>query len=580
MGQMAVKYKSGSGTWVVDFIYYNDFDIGDVKNEYIGKQIKASDVDASGQSLFTAYETALKNVVKWADYPKRTDYVTTVQGNIESAITALENAYKALEPHLGATADYEAQLEGVLNTCEDRDRDYDFQDFKLFEYFKYENQRTEIRNMIKAYKQPDAPTQYIENEDVSYENIQKAISGASANVATGINATLVDPTTEAVDAYNKTMAEWKDPDYSDLQVADIMQKLPYYKSFMTDNPRDNYYKQFLAKEIAYANAQYPTSDAALYSPDSWAEFQTRLTKATTVNNDSQALHSEIFDAKYNLMVAMRDLNKVEHSMKDDGNNYLAEIQGYIDNANVILNHLEYYTVVPGMTTAEALGQLVRALGVNYTDVDGNAAILYNHSALTFTTYDRVNTSKNKLAVDAAADKLKAAIDNFLCDVIEQNGDGYVNTVVPQIKLVAGIQPGTILTVADLLDHIRVKTGVSGVTLETLASAANAFGTGAKVNANATGVGTLATYLVVIYGDVNGDGAIDAFDAYDSDKALAGTATFTGAYATAADAVDDDEFNATDYSTILQASVGNAQGGSNSVAINVLKEFIQHLLIKK
>lgn len=558
MGQMAVKYNNKSGTWVVDFIYYNDFEIGNVKSEYVGKQIKSSDVSSAGQTAFTQYETALKAVVKWADYPKTTTYVTTVQGNIEAAIDNLEAKYEALEPYLTtATVDYEAQLQAKLDQCEDRDRDYDFQDYKLFEYFKYENQRTEIRNMIKAYQEPVAPTQYIENEDVSYENIQAAISGASANVATGINATLVDPTTEAVDAYNEAMANFKDPTYSDLQVADIMQKLPYYYSFMKLNPRATYYKQFLAKEIAYANAQYPTSDAALYSPDSWAEFQTCLTKATTVNNDSAAIHSEIFEAKYNLMVAMRDLNKVEHSMKDDGNNYLAEIQGYIDNANVILDHLEYYTVVPGMTTAEALGQLVRALGVNYTDVNGNDAILYNHSALTFTTYDRVNTSKNKLAVDAAADKLKAAIDNFLCDVIEQNGDGYVNTVVPQIKLVAGIQPGTILTVADLLDHIRVKTGVSGVTLETLASAANAFGTGAKVNANATGVGTLATYLVVIYGDVNGDGAIDAFDAYDSDKALAGTATFTGAYATAADAVDDDEFNATDYSTILQASVGNA-----------------------
>ena len=339
---------------------------------------------------------------------------------------------------------YQADLQAVLDACEDRDRDYDFQDYKLFEYFKYENQRTAIREKIKAYNGPVEPTDYIEGENVSIDTINAIKAANNATIARGITATLSHPTEDDITAYQTALADFRLPAFTELEIEDTKAKLPYYKSFMMANPRDNYYNQFLAKEVAYADANFPASDEGLYSPDTWAEYATRLATAKAVLANANALHSEIFDAKYFLMVAMRNLNEIEHSMKDDGNNYLAELTALTQNAEVILNNIGYYAVVDGVDMDEALGQLVKALGVRYTNDNGDAAILYDHSAYTFLDYDRVNTTKEKGKVDEAADKLKAAIDNFYVDALgEKDGDTVVNTVESQLKTISGIQPGRI-----------------------------------------------------------------------------------------------------------------------------------------
>ncbi len=555
-GQVALKYGSKSGTFIVDFIYYNDFDITSVMNKYIDMQLDASDISAEGQTAYNTYKTALLNVVKWADIAKRTDYVTAVQPNIEPAIAALDAAYEALKPYITTEAvNYQADLQAVLDACEDRDRDYDFQDYKLFEYFKYENQRTAIREKIKAYNGPVEPTDYIEGENVSIDTINAIKAANNATIARGITATLSHPTEDDITAYQTALADFRLPAFTELEIEDTKAKLPYYKSFMMANPRDNYYNQFLAKEVAYADANFPASDEGLYSPDTWAEYATRLATAKAVLANANALHSEIFDAKYFLMVAMRNLNEIEHSMKDDGNNYLAELTALTQNAEVILNNIGYYAVVDGVDMDEALGQLVKALGVRYTNDNGDAAILYDHSAYTFLDYDRVNTTKEKGKVDEAADKLKAAIDNFYVDALgEKDGDTVVNTVESQLKTISGIQPGSLANANDLMAHVVQK--ITGATYTPAASAkSGVFGTGAKVDVSVEGIGTLVTYYVVIYGDVNGDGAIDAFDTFTTDRAVNGIETLADSYFTAADIDADDAVALADYAVVKNAVAG-------------------------
>ena len=555
-GQIALKYGSKSGTYIIDFIYYNDFDITSVMNKYIDMQLDASDISAEGQTAYNTYKTALLNVVKWADIAKRTDYVTAVQPNIEPAIAALDAAYEALKPYITAEAvNYEADLQATLDACEDRDSDYDFQDYKLFEYFKYENQRTAIREKIKAYAQPQEPTDYIEGENVSIDTINAIKAANNATIARGITATLSHPTEDDITAYQTALADFRLPAYTELEIEDTKAKLPYYKSFMMANPRDNYYNQFLAKEVAYADANFPASDEGLYSPDTWAEYATRLATAKAVLANANALHSEIFDAKYFLMVAMRNLNEIEHSMKDDGNNYLAELTALTQNAEVILNNIGYYAVVDGVDMDEALGQLVKALGVRYTNDNGDAAILYDHSAYTFLDYDRVNTTKEKGKVDAAADKLKAAIDNFYVDALgEKDGDTVVNTVESQLKTISGIQPGSLANANDLMAHVVQK--IANATYTPAASAkSGVFGTGATVDVSVSGIGTLVTYYVVIFGDVNGDGAIDAFDTFTTDRAVNGIEELKDSYFTAADIDADDAVALADYAVVKNAVAG-------------------------
>ena len=64
--------------------------------------------------------------------------------------------------------------------------------------------------------------------------------------------------------------------------------------------------------------------------------------------------------------------------------------------------------------------------------------------------------------------------------------------------------------------------------------------------------------LVIYGDVNGDSAVDAFDLFECDKALHGLTTLSGAYHEAADVNGDGVFNLNDYARLKDVTGGTAE----------------------
>ncbi len=97
--------------------------------------------------------------------------------------------------------------------------------------------------------------------------------------------------------------------------------------------------------------------------------------------------------------------------------------------------------------------------------------------------------------------------------------------------------------------------------------------------NADGT-VIKTYTVVIFGDVNGDGAVDSFDALEIDFASKGMSSLTGAYAIAADVNADSSINATDYNTVclaaaLQTVIANPMVPGADVALAyVTKETVE------
>lgn len=530
----------------VTFIYYNDHKIDSVKDKYVGYNLTAKGYDAAA---FNDYEAALKEVIRLADYPLKTDYVTSIQPQIEPAIKALEDAYTALmktSSSSSSTGDI-SKVQAKLDSLETNpDRDINYQDYKLFEYFQYEKQRTAARNMIASTKGPNAPEKYIRNGVGGDELVDAIINAqANANVKAGINATVV-PTTDPDRAdemanYTKALAEFKPTTYKPLDIDDQVGKLQYYYNFMVANTK-NIDKTFLNQEIAYAEAQnYNSAD---YSADSWSRYTAALAAAKDAAANSNQ-ESRIFDAKYELMLAQNRLEK--HSMKESG--YMSEeLVPLIENANAIINNYgTLYNVKNGIAYADAFAQLVTALGVEYNvnvngkDVEG---ILYDRSALTFTEYDRTDTAKNKRAVDAAADKLRAAIENFECTAkIESNNT--VTTVDQSIRYIQGIVPNSLPTEAALLGKVNV---VGSATPVVQVSKSGNYGTGARIELK-NGDTLLATYFVVIYGDVNGDGAVDAFDAIEVDVANH-TAYYMGdVYDDAADIDHNGVVNADDYAAI-------------------------------
>lgn len=559
LGAVYLRYGSKDDkVWDPDFIYYNDYNIDDIVKDYEGRNLNAESIGtgAGVAEAFNRYATALANAKRLSVYPFMKDYVETIQPQIEPAIEELKVAYDALAKAMGQASSSASDVYDVpqvllddLNTVEPGGDvpEINYQDYELFEYFKYHDQRNAVRNRINEYYGPVAPEKYIEGSSLTAEEIDALVAGASAKKALGIENTVQQPSNQALKDYENAKKNWTVPNYADLNNASLGRLLVHYKQFLIKKTTE---KQFLAKEIDYANAQ--NYNEATYAADSWAAYQSALSNAVTVNNDPNALQSTVFDAKYELMKAQNELLRKDRSVKELG--LLADLEALVAQAEIIFNYSQYYAPKANITEADAYGALIKALGYTYTDEDGNEQILYNRSAAEFLKYDRENTATGLARVAAAEAALKAAIDNFECTVKLVENDGDTTTEVAQgVKIINGIAPGSIASIDALMNH--VKASVENAVATPTASASGFFGTGAKVDLSIEGIGVLTTYYVVIYGDVNGDGAIDAFDAAVVNQNINTGATLNGVYKDAAMVTSGDDVELADYSAIFNAAVG-------------------------
>lgn len=567
-GQVAVKYewkkysskKTGTAIFEYDFVYYNDYDIENVAKTYINKNLKASDFGADAQADFAAYQTALKQVKFLADAPKMTTYTDDggIMSQIPDAIAALDSAYEKLmkNPIVGDTADVNDISAAIDAIAAAKGYEIDYENYELYEFFAYDKAVKAGYKMIDSTKGPAKPEKYIEGENLSQAVIEAIAAAKGGNIKTGIDATVSAPSEEAMTKYNDALANFVAPVYSTVNVEDTIARINYYFGFMDANMKTPVVKDFLNQELSIAAAKdYKEAD---YSADSWAAYQKALADAKAVQADANARQSQIFDAKYALMKAQNDLLPKKYSMKDNG--YLdGELSALIEQANTIVNHSDLFTVKANVDATEAWKQLVQALGVEYNvTVDGTeyTGILYNHSALTFKAYDRLNSNKEKAKVDAACTRLQAALNNFVSSVtLDPTGSGVVNQVAQDVKYIQGITPGTVTTADAILQNIKASNAAAK--LAVTPSKSNGYGTGAMVKASIDGVGVVATYYVVVYGDVNGDGVVDAFDAFAVDKSVNNIATLDGVYEKAADATATGGITIEDLSLIMSASVGNA-----------------------
>lgn len=500
--------------------------------------------DETADAEWAELLAAMDQATPYVKAPKLTSTFASVytQENIDAAYTRLDNAIKALakKPSSASTA---AGIETAVETAQG-EKGINYQDYKLYEYFNFHDIRNDAYNRIAEYDTPKAPENRIEGSALSAAEIAELIAAeGNAKKALALNATVIAPTEEEMEAYAVAVKNYKAPAYTILDNEDLAMNVTYYGGLVIANTTN---KQFLAKEIAYANAQ--NYDSSKYSADSWAAYTSALEGANTVNSDANALQSEVFDAKYALMKAENELLLKENSAKESG--ALKELQALADQAEIIFANPQYYAPVADVTEADAYAALIKALGYKMED----DSILYSRSAYEFLKYDRETTSSNLARIDACASALKEAIDNFECTikVVEKDGDP-TTTVDQAIRIINGINPGSIADMDALLAHVQASD--PSATLAPTASKANAFGTGAKVDVNVAGIGTLTTYYVLIYGDVTGDGAVDGFDAIEASLAAAGTVTLDGVYETAADVNQADGVTSADYSALCGVATG-------------------------
>ena len=532
------EYRKRHGTLTMTapfgtLYYYNAMPI----KSLVDSEFKANrDSSKYPAEAWNTYWTALTAAAKLAYGPfKKANLGNYSDDNLTAAITALETAVKALDtasttPSSGSATVTPAPIEAALKAA----GDINYQNFDLYAYWAYEKAMKAGNAIIDAYKGPVAPEKYIDGSSLSEAEITAIANKATATYKSAIVASMKAPSIEAQNAYMDAVKAYKTPDYSELEIVNNAKNIAWYASFLK-NAAVKTEKQFLAKEIAAAKAQgYKEAD---YTAGSYARYTKALAAAEALNANAKALQSEVFDVKYELEIAQRALMPKSASALEAG--AYTELEAVIAQAKSIFTDNSAYTFdaskADGLSETEAYAKLVSVLGYEYTDEKGNTANLYSGSAENYAANDRFYSNVVAAQIDAVITNLKNAMAPFVCKYVAvptTAGSSEGVSVTENASLITGVTPGSLATADDVLARVTAKDS-SATTLNVAANAAGLYGTGATATLSLKSSGApVAIYTVVIYGDVNGDGVVDGFDASSMDLAINNKAALTGAYKTA------------------------------------------------
>lgn len=507
---------------------------------------------------WNTYWTALTAAAKLAYGPfKKANFGNYSDANLTAAITALETAAKALDtasstPASGSATVTPAPIEAALKAA----GDINYQNFDLYAYWAYEKAMKAGNAIIDAYKGPVAPEKYIDGSSLSEAEITAIANKANATYKSAIVASMKAPSIEAQNAYMDAVKAYKAPSYSELEILNSAKNIAWYASFLKSAAVKTE-KQFLAKEIAAAKAQgYKEAD---YTAGSYARYTKALAAAEALNANANALQSEVFDVKYELEIAQRALMPKSASALEAG--AYTELEAVIAQAKSIFTDNSAYTFdaskADGLSETEAYAKLVSVLGYEYTDEKGNTANLYSGSAENYAANDRFYSNVVAAQIDAVVTNLKNAMAPFVCKYVAvptTAGSNEGVSVTESASLITGVTPGSLATADDVLARVTAKDS-SATTLNVAANAAGLYGTGATATLSLKSSGApVAIYTVVIYGDVNGDGVVDGFDASYMDLAINNRATLTGAYKTAG-GLATGKVDLTNYGLVVDAAYG-------------------------
>lgn len=532
------KYRRQDGTLTMTapfgtLYYYNGTNIKKV----VDSEFKANrDSSKYPAEAWNTYWTALTAAAKLVYGPfRKANLGNYSDDNLTAAITALETAVKALDtasttPTSGSATVTPAPIEAALKAA----GDINYQNFDLYAYWAYEKAMKAGNAIIDAYKGPVAPEKYIDGSSLSEAEITAIANKANATYKSAIVASMKAPSIEAQNAYMDAVKAYKTPDYSELEILNSAKNIAWYASFLKGAAVTTQ-KQFLDKEIKAAKAQgYKEAD---YTAGSYARYTKALAAAEALNANAKALQSEVFDAKYELEIAQRALMPKSASALEAG--AYTELEAVIAQAKSIFTENSAYTFdaskADGLTETEAYAKLISVLGYEYTDEKGNTANLYSGSAENYAANDRFYSNVVAAQIDAVITNLKNAMAPFVCKYVAvptTAGSNEGVSVTENASLITGVTPGSLATADDVLARVTAKDS-SATTLNVAANAAGLYGTGATATLSLKSSGApVAIYTVVIYGDVNGDGVVDGFDASSMDLAINNKAALTGAYKTA------------------------------------------------
>lgn len=545
-------------------IFYNSYGLEGLIQRALNSNRVAADYTTES---WNAYIAALKAAI--AEFYMAKSAATFVSDHQTNGIsdfkTAGENLTAAIEGLVAVTesasnaTDYTAEEKAVLNSlkatldAQGKKENLNNKNYIMYRWLKYYNEYAWLNGI---YDSAQIPSGVADSKltGVPSDKIAAVIKEAPANKQGALNAMVVAPTEEESAAAAKAKADFLENlpklDLTSIQV-DMAQMAQYESRLIARTPSTDYLVKAynMVKDIA---------NPAAYTAESWAKFNTARTKAYDVAANASATPAEIHEARYDLLVAYKALTKAG---TDVDLTALRDVMAYVDTicANPTLFQP---TAASGYKTLdEALAAVFAEAGVKVTVGKDTYYIGGGDTGAAWLDEAGMRTAlEGQETVDRIVKEIKAELANIESTIKVVPNDTVADntTTVDYANLIVdGIKPGTINTTAELLALVKT-TAPAGYTanLAVTASAANGFGTGTKVVLTVNGIdGFEINHTVMVYGDVNGDGAIDAFDAALINMNVSGASALTGDFATAGDTTADGAINASDYAAVAAYAIG-------------------------
>lgn len=545
-------------------IFYNSYGLEGLIQRALNSNRVAEDYTTES---WNAYIAALKAAI--AEFYMAKTAATFVSDHQTNGIsdfkTAGENLTAAIEGLVAVTesassaTDYTAEEKAVLNSlkatldAQGKKENLNNKNYIMYRWLKYYNEYAWLNGI---YNNAQIPSGVADSKltGVPSDKIAAVIKEAPANKQGALNAMVVAPTEEESAAAAKARADFLENlptlDLTSIQVD--MAQMAQYESRLISRAPAVYY---LRDAYNMANA---ISNPAAYTAESWAKFNTARTTAYNVLAEATSTPAQIHEARYNLLVAYKALTKAG---TDVDLTALRDVMAYVDTicANPTLFQP---TAASGYKTLdEALAAVFAEAGVKVTVGKDTYYIGGGDTGAAWLDEAGMRTAlEGQETVDRVVKEIKAELANIESTIKVVPNDTVADntTTVDYANLIVdGIKPGTINSVAELLALVKT-TAPAGYTanLAVTASAANGFGTGTKVVLTVNGIdGFEINHTVMVYGDVNGDGAIDAFDAALINMNVSGASALTGDFATAGDTTADGAINASDYAAVAAYAIG-------------------------
>lgn len=545
-------------------IFYNSYGLEGLIQRALNSNRVAEDYTTES---WNAYIAALKDAIAEFYMAKTaatfvSDHQTNGISDFKTAgdnLTAAIEGLVAVSESASTATDYTAEEKAVLNSlkatleAQGDKKNLNNKNYIMYRWLKYYNEYAWLNGV---YNNAQIPSGVADSKltGVPSDKIATAIAAAPANKQGALNAMVVAPTEEESAAAAKARADFLENlptlDLTSIQV-DMAQMAQYESRLIARTPNTDYLVKAynMVKDIA---------NPAAYTAESWAKFNTARTKAYDVAANASATPAEIHEARYDLLVAYKALTKAG---TDVDLTALRDVMAYVDTicANPTLFQP---TAASGYKTLdEALAAVFAEAGVKVTVGDDTYYIGGGDTGAAWLDEAGMRTAlEGQETVDRIVKEIKAELANIESTIKVVPNDTVADntTTVDYANLIVdGIKPGTINTTAELLALVKT-TAPAGYTanLAVTASAANGFGTGTKVVLTVNGIdGFEINHTVMVYGDVNGDGAIDAFDAALINMNVSGASALTGDFATAGDTTADGAINASDYAAVAAYAIG-------------------------